>query len=192
MTCEAGCLDCCAGYAPAMSKWEWEQINHPGKVVTHALTNCPFMTDSGCAVYARRPLICRLYAIVAQSELAEKGIAETLTLACPKGYTPEPPLPVATALEMLVMWQRLISRQFVAHLQSWELYCIIHGTSPKEIPDKFQWLRYMMATQEGRRSVCKDILNMSSMPDGKGSWVSIPSRMSIDEVDRLKNVLQSS
>lgn len=75
--CVPGCHDCC-GPVTASSE---EMAGLPFKsLALHeaALANldCPHLADSGCQVYAERPLICRLF-------------GTTAGLPCPHGRKPE-------------------------------------------------------------------------------------------------------
>ena len=188
--CEPGCLDCCLGYAPAMSKWEWDQVRHPGKIVTSEISNCPFLTTGGCSIYARRPIICRMFGTVARGDLQGHDIEQILTLACPRGREPANPLPAREALAMLVAYQKLVWGEFAKHLGQWLAY-LTPATSGEPIPAKFEWLRYMMATPEGKRKLCMDVFNMNMMPGAAGSWEPVIPRTSQIEAEKLINVLQS-
>lgn len=75
--CEPGCHDCC-GPVTASSE---EMARLPVKSdAAHAAAldelSCPHLGETGCRVYADRPLICRLF-------------GTTPRLACPKGKRPE-------------------------------------------------------------------------------------------------------
>jgi hypothetical protein len=75
--CEAGCHDCC-GPVTASSE---EMARLPVKSeADHAAAlaglSCPHLGNTGCQVYAERPLICRLF-------------GTTPRLACPNGRRPE-------------------------------------------------------------------------------------------------------
>lgn len=74
--CEPGCHDCC-GPVTASSE---EMAHLPEKSdAEHAAAlaelTCPHLGDTGCQVYAERPLICRLF-------------GTTPRLACPNGKRP--------------------------------------------------------------------------------------------------------
>lgn len=81
--CVAGCHDCC-GRVP----WSaWEAARLPGdvsvktvkakEVAAGGAEKCGFVTDGGqCAVYAQRPIMCRLFGAVED-------------LRCPHGRGPE-------------------------------------------------------------------------------------------------------
>lgn len=190
MTCEPGCLDCCHRYAPAMSKWEWYQVNHPGKIITTSLSSCPFLTLDGCSIYARRPIICRMFGTVSKAELDKFDIDTIFTLACPRGRQPEKPLSARDALEILIAYQRVLWTEFAQHLGQWLAY-LTPATTEAPIPDKFQWLRYVMATPEGKRKVCMELLRLPMMPSPDGSWEPMIPRTSPEEAEKLINVLQS-
>jgi hypothetical protein len=75
--CVPGCHDCCG---PVTASGE-EMARLPEKSdAEHAAAldalSCPHLGDSGCQVYAERPLICRLF-------------GTTPRLACPNGKRPE-------------------------------------------------------------------------------------------------------
>ena len=190
MTCESGCLDCCTGYVPAMAKWEWDQIRHPGKIATASMSNCPFLTVVGCSIYARRPIICRMFGTVAREELQTHEIDEILTLACPRGRQPEAPLRDRDALAMLVEYNRVVWSEFAVHLGQWLAY-LTPASSGEPIPNKFQWLRYMMATPEGKRKICMEVLHLPMVPGADGSWEPMMPKTSSAEAEKLINVLQS-
>lgn len=74
--CVSGCHDCC-GPVTASSE---EVARYPEKSVAEhdaalAQLSCPYLGDSGCQVYAERPLICRLFGTTPQ-------------LLCPRGKAP--------------------------------------------------------------------------------------------------------
>jgi len=190
MTCEPGCLDCCQRYAPAMSKWEWDQVRHPGKIVRANISSCPFLTEGGCTIYTRRPIICRMFGTVGKQELKRLAIENSFTLACPRGKEPETPLPARDALEILIAYQRVVWREFAQHLGQWLAY-LTPATAEAPVPDKFQWLRYVMATPEGKRKVCMDVLRLPMAPGPGGSWEAMMPRTSNEEAEKLINVLQS-
>jgi len=186
--CVEGCLNCCIGYAPTMSKWEWDQINHPAKFVTAELRGCPFLMPGGCAIYSKRPLICRLFGAVDKAALSEHDLGEVVPLYCREGAAPLKSLPAPRALDMLVTYQRSVWNQFAEHLRDWNKIC--ESSFPKIVPPKFEWLRWMMATDEGRRAVCSEVMGMDKMISG-GKWVDLPKRPAVEEIERIKNVLRS-
>jgi Fe-S-cluster containining protein len=74
--CVPGCHDCC-GPVTASSV---EMARLPEKTDTERAAaldalSCPHLGDSGCQVYAERPLVCRLF-------------GTTPRLACPNGKRP--------------------------------------------------------------------------------------------------------
>lgn len=93
MACAPGCGDCC-GLIP-FSPREWARVaaRAPAGLTLHRVNgsyvpqhgdslDCPFFDGSGCAVYADRPFICRLY-----------GTAPIVrALACPHRRQPDIPL----------------------------------------------------------------------------------------------------
>jgi len=68
--CIPGCSDCCG---PVMwNKWEIEQLELVKDIL---VPKCPYSTSTGCAAYAHRPVVCRLF-----------GAVEGMD--CPHGKTP--------------------------------------------------------------------------------------------------------
>lgn len=55
-SCE-GCGGRCCGIVP-FSRWEWEQIADKRRAIS---TSCPYLEDGQCAIYDKRPIICRLF-----------------------------------------------------------------------------------------------------------------------------------
>lgn len=54
--CE-GCGGACCGIVP-FSRWEWEQIEDKRQAIS---PTCPYLEDGQCAIYDKRPIICRLF-----------------------------------------------------------------------------------------------------------------------------------
>ena len=164
MTCEPGCRDCCEGDARAMLLTEWREIRHPGKYARGpALTACPFLGESGCEIYARRPLICRLFGTVAPDDPALVELDGTFPISCPRGHCPEAPLPLAAALRMQVEYQNYANRELQRVIEDWSKYLAsgagvppadkrMAGETPA-LPEKFQWLRYVLSTREGQTTL---------------------------------------
>ena len=78
MHCDAGCGECC-GVVPA-TETEFRRIEQ--FIAEHDIApapsydgTCPFYQNGGCAIYAVRPLICRLY-----------GHSADPLMTCPRGY----------------------------------------------------------------------------------------------------------
>ena len=87
--CIPGCTECC-GPIP-VSDVECAEI---GCKNTHLLPlkygkfDCAYSTEKGCAIYEKRPLMCRLF-------------GTTQDLACPKGRQPKKMLSETEALEIM-------------------------------------------------------------------------------------------
>lgn len=98
-TCKPGCADCC-GPVPTSPV---ERVRAPRlagidlRLALTACLTCPYSTDAGCAVYADRPFICRLFGAV-------EGEPK---LACPHGCKPERPLSAAKAEALTMEYMRL-------------------------------------------------------------------------------------
>jgi hypothetical protein len=75
--CEPGCHDCCGPVTASSEEMarlpEKSDAEHEAAL---AGLSCPHLGDTGCQVYAERPLICRLF-------------GTTPRLACPNGKRPE-------------------------------------------------------------------------------------------------------
>ncbi len=96
----------CRGYCAAacgpilMSRLEWGRIERkvPKGRLDPATLVCPMLDDAGrCTVYARRPLVCRLY-----------GVAEGME--CPFGCVPTRRLTKVEAFELMRKVQALSAR----------------------------------------------------------------------------------
>ena len=74
MKCLPGCSDCCGPIV--FNKQEWKRVTDKRKAT--GLT-CPYVSESGCAIYAQRPIICRIFGTVPG-------------LPCPHGCKPDNPL----------------------------------------------------------------------------------------------------
>jgi uncharacterized protein len=165
MSCEPGCRECCEGDARAMILAEWREIRHPGKYARGpALAACQFLGEFGCEIYARRPLICRLFGAVAPDDPALAELAGTFPISCPRGHHPEAPLPLAAALKIQVDYQNYANRELQKIIGDWQRYqtCLAQAPSPGEsqpgaavlqLPEKFQWLRYVLSTREGQTTL---------------------------------------
>jgi hypothetical protein len=166
MSCEPGCRQCCEGDARAMLLSEWREIKHPGKYAAGpALAACPFLGDSGCEIYARRPLVCRLFGTVAPDDPALVELAGTFPISCPRGHYPEAPLPLAAALRMQVDYQNYANRELQQVIGDWRRF--LQGPQAgtpapltpalpawdEEMPEKFVWLRYVLSTREGQTTL---------------------------------------
>jgi uncharacterized protein len=82
--CKPGCTACC-GLVP-WSDEEWERLDD--KRPTYDYT-CPYASQAGCLVYAKRPLTCRLF-----------GVVDHFLMHCPHG-TAERLLTPAQSKKML-------------------------------------------------------------------------------------------
>lgn len=161
MNCESGCRACCEGDARAMTLSEWREIRHPGKFARGpALTACPFLGEFGCEIYARRPLICRLFGTVAPADPALVELAGTFPIACPRGCAPESPLPLAAALKIQVAYQEYANRELQRVIKDWagfngiiEKLGLQSQRQSEPLPEKFQWLRYVLSTREGQTTL---------------------------------------
>lgn len=51
------CGGACCGIIP-FSRWEWSQIEDKRQAVG---ASCPYLEDGRCAIYNKRPIICRLF-----------------------------------------------------------------------------------------------------------------------------------
>jgi Fe-S-cluster containining protein len=158
MTCEPGCRDCCQGDARAMTLHEWREIRHPGKYAKGpALAACPFLGEFGCEIYARRPLICRLFGTVAPDDPALVELQGTFPIGCPRGHYPERPLPLAAALRMQVAYQDYANREMQKVIEGWyhfmDLLTLDQAGTSEPLPEKFQWLRYVLSTREGQTTL---------------------------------------
>lgn len=77
--CKTGCTECC-GNVP-FTKEEWDQLTPEEQArPTQGLT-CRFKGDSGCTIYDRRPMLCRLF-----------GAVDDPKLTCWHGCRPAQPL----------------------------------------------------------------------------------------------------
>lgn len=56
--CMKGCHECCGPVA--FSRWEWARVEH--RAANNGLT-CPYLGETGCEIYAERPIICRLFGL---------------------------------------------------------------------------------------------------------------------------------
>ena len=74
--CKPGCHDCCGPVTTSTEEISRLPVKS-NKIRDAALAefSCPHLGESGCQVYAERPLICRLF-------------GTTLHLACPHGMRP--------------------------------------------------------------------------------------------------------
>jgi len=182
--CVPDCHDCCVGYAPGMLKWEWEQINHSGKYPPHMLTECPWLTESGCLIYAKRPMICRMFGTVTKEALEAAELSDTLPLYCRRGCQPDNPLPLGLAVNISIDYQQLLWRNYSRLFRDYAAY-LTPERAKQPPPEKFQWLRYMLAVPEGRRSLCKEVLGLDKMPSSRGGWELIPGRTAVEEVRKI-------
>lgn len=87
--CIKGCSDCCgavpwtdAEFSRVAGRKELDNarldVGFPGHVITSTASGkCPFSSSDGCAVYADRPLVCRMF-----------GAVDDPMLTCPHGCRP--------------------------------------------------------------------------------------------------------
>lgn len=85
--CKPGCTDCC-GPVP-FSRFEWKRVKDKRKGDIKTLT-CPYAIGGRCEIYAKRPLICRLF-----------GTVNDERLLCPHGCGPEKKLTAKEADEIM-------------------------------------------------------------------------------------------
>jgi len=154
MNCESGCRECCEGYAPAMTLGEWRAIKHPGKIVKDlkVLATCPFLGDRGCEIYARRPLICRIFGTVSRVELEDKQVAESLPVFCPRGCQPAEPLRAGAALGLQVQYQQWLNREVTAVVADLRRYAAARLPGEAQ-PTKFEWMYYQLCTRDGQNNL---------------------------------------
>jgi hypothetical protein len=144
-----------------MTLHEWRAIRHPGKYATGpALQSCPFLGEFGCEIYARRPLICRLFGTVAPDDPALVELGGTFPISCSRGHYPEAPLPLAAALRMQVEYQNYANRELQQVIEDWQRFMgLLHKldlttrSQSEPLPEKFQWLRYVLSTREGQTTL---------------------------------------
>lgn len=75
--CTPGCHDCCGPVTTSAEEMaQLPVISEAAHDTALANLSCPHLGESGCQVYAERPLICRLF-------------GTTPRLACPNGKRPE-------------------------------------------------------------------------------------------------------
>jgi Fe-S-cluster containining protein len=99
--CIPGCIDCC-GPVPWSAEElarveadiplfvEWFEINGAPALLNPVTGKCPFAsTERGCAVYERRPFMCRIFASAAD-----------LRLTCPHGCNAKRPLSILAAVKL--------------------------------------------------------------------------------------------
>jgi hypothetical protein len=82
-TCLPGCTDCC-GPVPFQRR-EWARVKDK-RAAPDDRIDCPYECASGCAIYAQRPFMCRLF-----------GATDEPRLTCPHGCGPAQKLSAAEA-----------------------------------------------------------------------------------------------
>jgi hypothetical protein len=151
MQCAAGCRDCCEGDARTMLLAEWREIKHPGKYSAgQVFAACPFLEETGCAIYARRPLVCRVFGTVSRQDPELPGL--DVPIFCPRGCEPERPLSFAAALKMQVKYGHFALRELQRVVTDWLKY-LPQAKVGERLPEKFLWLRYVLSTREGQTSL---------------------------------------
>lgn len=90
--CIPGCFACC-GPVP-FAKCEWDRIEDKREATG---ITCPYASASGCAIYDKRPLICRLF-------------GTTDDLPCPHGCRPAFLMMRSVASEMVRVHYDLIDK----------------------------------------------------------------------------------
>jgi uncharacterized protein len=105
LACREGCSGCCRSHlalAPVEARYLAEGLaelheaaraailkNAQALIETGAGGPCPLLVDDRCALYSRRPLICRTHGLpVTARELRERGRAFDV---CPLNFTEEAP-----------------------------------------------------------------------------------------------------
>lgn len=147
MKCSPGCHACCEGYAPSMTKAEWYEIKHPGKFSRgKTIETCPFLGASGCEIYSRRPLICRLFGTVEADQL------NAFNAFCPSGETPARPLSLRQALKIQTEYEGELWNQACKLIIQFISYLKMPGET-KPAPMKFQYLRYLFSTPDGQKGL---------------------------------------
>lgn len=99
--CKPSCTDCC-GPVP-LSPWEAEQLGIPGQKLTPTkpgTLRCTFASETGCTVYDKRPMLCRLF-----------GTTDHPLMTCPHGCRPKKLLTKAKASRLTNQHYKLIVRQ---------------------------------------------------------------------------------
>jgi hypothetical protein len=94
--CKPGCSACC-GPVP-FSRAEWQRI--PDKRTAAGL-DCPYSGPRGCAIYEKRPFMCRLFGAAA-------------SLPCPFGYRPDRILSEEEAAELTGRYIELMRAEDLA------------------------------------------------------------------------------
>jgi uncharacterized protein len=75
--CKRGCSECCGPVV--WSRMEWERLPEAQRKNANSMT-CPFLdTDSKCEIYEKRPLMCRLFGVVARLTCPYTGPEKLLT-----------------------------------------------------------------------------------------------------------------
>jgi uncharacterized protein len=149
MDCLPGCHECCQGYAPSMTKFEWYQIHNRKKFSTgQTLQYCPFLGANGCTIYHRRPLICRLYGTVESQDAGRIGIFKAY---CPRGARPDQPLAFSLALQIQSDYEGELWTQACKLIQQYIAY--LKGPRERQLPLKFEYLRYLFSTKDGQRGL---------------------------------------
>lgn len=74
-TCKDGCTKCC-GPVP-FTESEWARLTPEEQARPVPPWRCQFVSETGCTIYDRRPLICRMF-----------GAVDAPKMTCPEGCAP--------------------------------------------------------------------------------------------------------
>ena len=99
--CKANCTDCC-GPVP-ISSYEAKQLGIPGQHLTPTkpgTLKCIFASKTGCTVYDKRPMMCRLF-----------GTTKHPLLTCFHGCRPKNQLTKTKARKLITQHYKLIAKQ---------------------------------------------------------------------------------
>jgi len=104
--CIPGCTDCCGPVPWAPDELarvqadipltaEWIEIDGHTALMDPVTMKCPFASaERGCAVYERRPFMCRIF-----------GAAADLRLKCPHGCNAKRPLSILAAVKLTDLYR---------------------------------------------------------------------------------------
>jgi hypothetical protein len=81
-------------------------------------------------------------------------------IACPQGCAPAAPLPLVAALKLQLAYQEYANRELLKVIGDWQQFMGLVNKSGLEnqaqsepLPEKFQWLRYVLSTREGQTTL---------------------------------------
>lgn len=85
-TCIPGCNECC-GVVP-FTESEWALLTPEEQAKPLVSARCQFATETGCSIYERRPLLCRLFGTVNDQKMTcWKGCGPEQKLTAQQGRT---------------------------------------------------------------------------------------------------------